>query len=433
MKIDYTKFNNEELNIAMGLVRRIKSYGYEAYAVGGCVRDMVRYYIKQTDSANIHDIDIATNMPIPELQGKFHTESNNGEKHGTILVLIDKHAFEVTQFRTDGDYTDGRHPDSVKFAKTFNEDAARRDFTINAMGMDCDGNVIDYYGGIDDIQNKKIRAVGKADDRFKEDALRMLRAIRFSTVFGYGIEAFTWGAILDNADLIGKVSCERIRKEILSATEKASHYMSSFFEALMNTTLTNHIKAFVPIASLGPDGRIPDLIYNMNRVTIRNIDYGDVELNTSNVIPFICASLGFRVSAMEALVATREEFKLLNFYGNSLSYINNTKPEEYKWSKLVEIAEGDYHMVLDVLSDIKYPAYLYEKMNIARFLSQNKPDMKALSDKVKEMGIPQGKEYGKKLAELVENAYAEKAKMLTTTISITVGNSIVNYKLVSVD
>ena len=119
MKIDYTKFNNEELNIAMGLIRRIKSYGYEAYAVGGCVRDMVRYYIRQTDSANIHDIDIATNMPIPELQDKFHTESNNGEKHGTILVLIDKHAFEVTQFRTDGDYTDGRHPDSVKFAKTF--------------------------------------------------------------------------------------------------------------------------------------------------------------------------------------------------------------------------------------------------------------------------------------------------------------------------
>ena len=153
MKIDLAKYStNNELNLAMMLISQINSYGYEAYAVGGCVRDLVRYELGQTDTPNIHDVDIATNMPIEKLQENFTTRSNNGEAHGTILVLFraglefagyDPVPFEVTQFRTDGDYSDGRHPDSVTFAKTFKEDASRRDLTINALGLDADGNVME--------------------------------------------------------------------------------------------------------------------------------------------------------------------------------------------------------------------------------------------------------------------------------------------------
>ena len=153
MKIDLSTIKNDLLTSGMKLASAIESMGYEAYLVGGCVRDMVRWSLGQSGFPDIHDIDISTNMPIEELQKTFKTASNNGEAHGTILVFQDGEPFEVTQFRTDGAYTDGRHPDSITFAKTFKEDCLRRDFTINAMGLSGKGEVIDYYGGIADVEN----------------------------------------------------------------------------------------------------------------------------------------------------------------------------------------------------------------------------------------------------------------------------------------
>ena len=239
MKINTNRFQSSALNCAMDLCKRIRDYGHEAYIVGGSVRDMVRVELGQTNVLDLHDVDIATNMPIDALQKNFRTESNNGEAHGTILVFhIYGYPFEVTQFRTDGDYSDGRHPDTVSFTRDFKEDAARRDFTINAMGMDGDGNVIDPFNGIKDIEDHVLRAVGEADKRFKEDSLRILRGARFAVNFGYEIEPDTYKAMKDNAVLTKGLSNERIRKEI-SAVKNRECGFQLFLNILSKTGITD--------------------------------------------------------------------------------------------------------------------------------------------------------------------------------------------------
>ena len=208
--------SNSLVDDARRLVQAINKAGFQAYMVGGFVRDVVRLFSHQTINDNqplVHDIDIATNMPMDDLKKAFRWSSNNGEGHGTILVHFGS-TFEVTQFRVDGHYSDGRHPDTVAFTEDFAEDTARRDFTINSMGMDADGNIIDFHGGYEDIKSKVIRAVGDPERRFNEDALRMVRAIRFSAVFGYEIEASTMEAIRKCAYGISMVAMERIHAEI---------------------------------------------------------------------------------------------------------------------------------------------------------------------------------------------------------------------------
>lgn len=249
MKIDLTDIYNDNitlpqfadrLKVALDIVKTIKSYSdydegivYEAYIVGGFVRDLLMADLKpkarpaystlrnialdmvnnRRDNVAFGDIDIATNMPITLLEKHFKCKSNHGEAHGTILVLQDGCTFEVTQFRTDGTYSDGRHPDTVTFAKTFQEDTDRRDFTINALGMDEDGLVYDYHNGIQDLISGVIRCVGDPNERFHEDALRMLRAIRFAAVLGFKVEKQTYEAIKNNACSISNVAMERVWAE----------------------------------------------------------------------------------------------------------------------------------------------------------------------------------------------------------------------------
>ena len=159
MKIDISKIKTVEFEEGLKLCASIKSsFGdNEAYVVGGCVRDILRAAAGQTEYPEIHDVDIATNMPMDILTRRYKTASNNGEAHGTMLVFMGDIPFEVTQFRTDGTYSDGRHPDSVTFAKTFDEDVQRRDFTINAIGIDGDGTIIDPVNGVTDITNSYLR------------------------------------------------------------------------------------------------------------------------------------------------------------------------------------------------------------------------------------------------------------------------------------
>ncbi len=205
---------------SVDLMGSITKRGYEAYIVGGAVRDIVM------GSSDIHDVDIATNMPIDELKLNFKTyEYGGGEKHGTVIVVMDSlHSFEVTQFRTESTYSDGRRPDAVSFTSSFKEDTCRRDFTINAMGIDVNGNLIDYHGGQEDIINKVLRTVGDPSERFTEDALRMVRAIRFAAKFGCKIHPDTFDAIKKNRDLIDNVSRERVRDELIKMSESQSFH-----------------------------------------------------------------------------------------------------------------------------------------------------------------------------------------------------------------
>ena len=196
------------------LVRAISALGYSALLVGGCVRDLVRWQLGLDAEPSIHDVDIATNMPADELAKHFRTASNNGEKHGTILVFMDGIPFEVTRFRADGEYSDGRHPDSIEFAETFEEDSRRRDFTMNAMGMDKDCCIVDYHGGIESIRSGTLSTVGNPVDRFTEDALRILRAGRFAARFHMGLDMVMKSACQAMAPRLAFLSMERVHDEL---------------------------------------------------------------------------------------------------------------------------------------------------------------------------------------------------------------------------
>lgn len=180
---------------------------YEAFMVGGCVRDALL-------GLQPKDFDITTSAMPNVTEALFYKTVPTGIKHGTITVIVDKENFEVTTYRTEGNYIDNRHPESVEFVTNIREDLSRRDFTINAFAYNDREGLIDYFNGLHDLNNKIIRAVGDADKRFKEDALRMLRAIRFSTQLGFSIEDNTYKAIKNNSTLIKNISNERIKDEL---------------------------------------------------------------------------------------------------------------------------------------------------------------------------------------------------------------------------
>ena len=180
---------------------------FEAFMVGGCVRDILLGNLPK-------DYDITTSAK-PEITiSLFDKTIPTGLKHGTVTVLISNEPYEVTTYRTEGKYIDNRRPSSVDFVTDIKEDLSRRDFTINALAYNEKVGLIDYFNGTDDIKNKIIRCVGNADKRFKEDALRMLRAVRFSCQLNFDIEENTYTAIKNNYKLIKNISSERIRDEL---------------------------------------------------------------------------------------------------------------------------------------------------------------------------------------------------------------------------
>jgi len=189
------------------ILETLKNNGYEAYIVGGSVRDF------KIGTSLPKDYDITTNALPEEVIKIFDKTIPTGIKHGTVTIMINGDAFEVTTYRIDGDYSDNRRPDAVSFVLNLKEDLARRDFTINALAFNEENGLIDYFGGEKDIEDKIIRAVGEPNKRFQEDALRMLRAIRFASSLNFDIEEKTMVAIKANYKLIGNVSNERIRDE----------------------------------------------------------------------------------------------------------------------------------------------------------------------------------------------------------------------------
>ena len=189
------------------VLKTLDSHGYSSCIVGGCVRDAIR-------GIEPHDWDVAT-VALPEqVFALFPNSIPTGIKHGTVTVRSEDQFVEVTTFRSESGYADHRHPDSVNFVGDLKTDLSRRDFTINAIAMTSDGEIIDPYHGIDDILSRIIRCVGAPEKRFEEDALRMFRAFRFSARLGFSIEQNTYEAIQENARLARKLSAERVRDEI---------------------------------------------------------------------------------------------------------------------------------------------------------------------------------------------------------------------------
>lgn len=193
---------------ATRIIEILEKAGFPAYFVGGCVRDTLL-------GREPEDWDIASAARPEQVMALFGADAlPTGCKHGTVTVKCGGEAFEVTTFRTDGRYSDGRHPDQVTFAGSIREDLARRDFTINAMAMEKGGRILDLYGGISDLKGETVRCVGNARIRFEEDALRILRALRFAATLGFAIEPSTAEAIHREARLLERVAAERILIEM---------------------------------------------------------------------------------------------------------------------------------------------------------------------------------------------------------------------------
>ena len=191
------------------VIDKLCENGFNAYAVGGCVRNSLM-------GISPKDYDVATNALPQDMQRVFAEERviTTGLKHGTITVLIDGEAIEATTFRADGEYSDCRHPQNVTFGVSLKEDLMRRDFTVNAMAYGKDGSIIDPFGGRNDLKNKLIRCVGEPDKRFGEDALRIMRALRFAAVYGFKIEESTAESIHKNKRLLNRIAVERIFSEL---------------------------------------------------------------------------------------------------------------------------------------------------------------------------------------------------------------------------
>lgn len=197
-----------DFQAALPVLEEIEKAGYEAYFVGGSVRDHIL-------GLPIHDVDIATSAYPEEIKSIFKRTVDTGIQHGTVTVLIGDDSYEITTFRTESGYQDYRRPDKVTFVRSLEDDLKRRDFTINALAVDIHGNVIDKFAGLKDLDKKTIRAVGQAEARFHEDALRMMRAVRFQAQLNFKIEDKTAQAIADNAPLLEKIAVERIREEFV--------------------------------------------------------------------------------------------------------------------------------------------------------------------------------------------------------------------------
>jgi len=191
------------------IIEILEAKGHHGYIVGGCVRDSIM-------GRTPNDWDITTDAEPSQMMDYFSCFEKvipTGIKHGTVTVIVNGKSFEVTTFRVDGQYSDNRRPDSVIFTKTLREDLSRRDFTINSMAYNVETGLIDYFDGLMDIRKCKIRCVGKSDERFKEDALRMLRAVRFAAQLDFKIDQEAKTAIINNNSLLKNISMERINQE----------------------------------------------------------------------------------------------------------------------------------------------------------------------------------------------------------------------------
>lgn len=194
---------------AQRILQTLNSAGYEAYLVGGCVRDLLR-------GVKPHDWDICTSALPEETERCFAGQRviETGLKHGTVTVMDEDEPYEITTYRTEGPYSDSRRPDFVRFVPNLEEDLARRDFTMNAIAMDLEGNLRDPFGGVDGIKAELICCVGEPNQRFQEDGLRVMRALRFAAVFGYEIEEQTAQAVHENRTMLDRVAAERINVEL---------------------------------------------------------------------------------------------------------------------------------------------------------------------------------------------------------------------------
>lgn len=255
------------------IIEKLFENDFEGFIVGGCVRD---YILGITPK----DFDITTNALPNDIKKIFEHTIDTGIEHGTVTVVLNKQNFEVTTYRIDGEYKDNRRPESVIFSQKIDEDLSRRDFTINAIAYNQKVGFVDPFLGKNDIENKIIKAVGDANLRFNEDALRMMRCVRFSAQLGFDIETNTYTSVKNNCNLLKNISIERTRDEFLKLLK------SKYIEKLILLKDTNLYKYFLPeldyifenykkntyiLQKLPPDLRLYFILHNLNEKQAENV------------------------------------------------------------------------------------------------------------------------------------------------------------------
>jgi len=227
---------NKELQAAVSILSKINKKGYKAYIVGGSVRDIILGNLKP------HDVDIATNMPMEELSKLFRTyDIGKSKDFGIVVAKEGGFDFEIAQFRTDGKYFDGRRPESVQVTGSFEEDVGRRDFTINAMGLNSNGEIIDYFDGKRDIKNRVLKTVGDPYKRFGEDYLRMMRLARFSSKLDFEIDPTTKKAAKKLSPNILSLSPERIKEELMKSAAQSGEKFAKYIQILDELKILKYV------------------------------------------------------------------------------------------------------------------------------------------------------------------------------------------------
>lgn len=232
--VQWTQVDHEMARQSEQVLRTLNEKGYEAYWVGGCVRDELL-------ERSVDDMDITTSASPEQVMELFADCIPTGLQHGTVTVRSGGFYFEVTTFRTESEYKDNRRPAAVQFVQDVKEDLQRRDFTMNALAMDRDGNIVDPFGGQSDIQDGRVRCVGSAAERFGEDALRMLRCVRFASVFNFKIAYNTWKGLVHQKDLLQHIAMERVRTEMVKMM--AGPHPLRGLELLFRSQALEHVKA----------------------------------------------------------------------------------------------------------------------------------------------------------------------------------------------
>lgn len=292
------------------IITTLMEHGFEAYAVGGCVRDTI---LGRTPG----DWDITTSARPEQVKELFKRTIDTGIQHGTVTVMLDKEGFEVTTYRIDGEYEDSRHPKSVEFTTNLIEDLKRRDFTINAMAYNPKTGIVDAFDGIGDMERRLIRCVGEAKERFDEDALRMLRAVRFAGQLGFSIHEDTKEAICEKAETLKNISAERIRVELTKLlTSQNPEVLTTAFETGMTRVVLPEWDAMVVTKQNNPHH-----IYSVGGHTIevleamQNLWRKQEDLEDEKRYSILCWA-AFLHDCGKPQVKTTDEKGIDHFYGH---------------------------------------------------------------------------------------------------------------------
>lgn len=377
---------------AIKLLERIHDRSRSACIVGGCVRDIIM-------GKNPHDVDIATNMPPDELKKVFgEIKSNNGEAHGTVLVPYDGIMYEVTRFRADGTYSDGRHPDYVEWADTFKEDSRRRDFTINAMGIDHEGHLLDYHGGLTDLCTKVIRTVGKPVDRFTEDPLRIIRAFRFASVLGFNIEKETLNATSALSDHLMSVHAERMHDELNKVIDTNNpDAFTQFLSSIAANVSDKVLKHFFGMTANELDAVVE---------TIKQVSF--LDWNHTVAYMFMFHNVRDPKNVMNALKCTRSEIDPVLRYNHLLDFREkhqNVLDNIVEWVDMVAGTDASVLSFYQMQHDGRFPVSMPMYGFLENADNSSPYTTRMCSEYIASLGRYSGKEFGDALRKVRKAMY----------------------------